>query len=71
MQYLQLNKIQTAIHYPSLIAYTKAYSYLGHKTNDFPFAEKINKQILSIPIYPGLDLNSQDYIISKIKEFFN
>jgi dTDP-4-amino-4,6-dideoxygalactose transaminase len=50
--------IQTGIHYPIPCHLQPAFSYLGYQPGDFPQAEKLANQILSLPMYPGLN-NSQ------------
>ncbi len=50
--------IQTGIHYPIPCHLQPAFSYLGYQEGDFPHAEMLAKQILSLPMYPGLS-NSQ------------
>ncbi len=69
-QYLSDNNVQVAIHYPKLLPFLPAYSYLNHKTGDFPVAEDFSKKIISIPLFPELSVDSQDIIINLIKEFF-
>jgi dTDP-4-amino-4,6-dideoxygalactose transaminase len=50
--------IQSGIHYPIPCHLQPAFTNLGYKIGDFPHAEKQAKQILSLPMYPGLS-NSQ------------
>ncbi|MGD1911439.1 MAG: DegT/DnrJ/EryC1/StrS family aminotransferase [Rivularia sp. (in: cyanobacteria)] len=50
--------IQTGIHYPIPCHLQPAFSNLGYQMGDFPHSEKLAKQILSLPMYPGLT-NSQ------------
>ncbi len=50
--------IQTGIHYPIPCHLQPAFTNLGYQIGDFPQAEKLAKQILSLPMYPGLS-NSQ------------
>ena len=52
----QLNQIgiQTGIHYPIPCHLQPAYQYLGYQKGDFPEAEKLSQEILSLPMYPGL-----------------
>ncbi|MGM3306476.1 DegT/DnrJ/EryC1/StrS family aminotransferase [Anabaena sp. WFMT] len=56
--------IQTGIHYPIPCHLQPAFTQLGYQQGDFPQSEKLSKQILSLPMYPGLN-NSQ------IKEVVN
>ncbi|MBE9213264.1 DegT/DnrJ/EryC1/StrS family aminotransferase [Plectonema cf. radiosum LEGE 06105] len=46
--------IQTGIHYPIPCHLQPAFSDLGYEIGDFPHSEKLAKQILSLPMYPGL-----------------
>jgi dTDP-4-amino-4,6-dideoxygalactose transaminase len=69
-QYLLYNGITTGIHYPKPLHLQKAYKHLGYKKGDFPITEKITKQILSLPIYPGLNSTQQIFITKSICDFF-
>jgi len=35
-----------------------------------PNSEKASQEVLSLPIYPGLPKKDQNFIIKKIKEFY-
>ena len=67
--FLEENNISCGIHYPISLHLQPAYKKLNYKKGDFPITEKITKEILSIPLYPELSQEQQEYIISKIKEF--
>ncbi|MFB2974473.1 DegT/DnrJ/EryC1/StrS family aminotransferase [Aerosakkonema sp. BLCC-F183] len=56
--------IQTGIHYPLPCHLQPAYQYLGYKAGDFPNSEILSKQILSLPMYPGL---SQTQIVQVVQ----
>jgi dTDP-4-amino-4,6-dideoxygalactose transaminase len=56
-QQLQELGIQTGIHYPIPCHLQPAYRYLGYRSGDFPQAEALCEQILSLPMYPGLEQN--------------
>jgi len=43
--------------------------YLGYKKGSLPVAEKACEEVLSLPIYPELVLNSIRDIANKISEF--
>ena len=68
--FLKGNGIAAGIHYPIALPNLQAYAYLGHKPEDFPVASKYQYQILSLPIFPEITHEQQDYVIEKIKEFF-
>jgi dTDP-4-amino-4,6-dideoxygalactose transaminase len=70
ISYLNEQDIPTMIYYPLPLHLQPAFKYLGYKRGDFPEAEKISKEVLSLPIYPELSKNNQFYIIKKITFFF-
>ncbi len=68
-EFLQKRDIATGIHYLKPIHLQKAYSHLRYKEGDFPVAEKVMKEILSLPIYPELTNERIEYVCDAIKEF--
>lgn len=63
--------IGTGVHYPIALPNLKAYKYLGHQPQDFPVAGRYQDEILSLPMYPGLEREQINYIASKIGEFYH
>jgi len=58
--------IQTGIHYPIPCHLQPAFTNLGYQLGDFPQAEKLSKQILSLPMYPGLNSSQIKEIVAAI-----
>lgn len=52
---LKANNISSVIYYPVPIHLQDAFKYLGYKEGDFPQAEFLSKEVLSLPIYPELE----------------
>ncbi len=69
-KYLKDNNVETLIHYPLPIHVQPAAKSLNYKSEDFPNTINLSKRILSLPIYPGLEKNQQDYIYDLLKKFF-
>jgi len=42
----------------------------GYKEGSLPVTERISQQVLTLPMYPGLAKSEMDYMIEKVKEFF-
>ncbi len=59
--------IETIIYYPTPIHLQKAFDYLNYKNGSLPITEKICDEILSLPIYPEITSEIQEYIIEAIK----
>lgn len=60
--------IPTAVHYPMPLHLQEAFTPLGYKQGDFPVAEKISEEIMSLPMSPFLTSEQQDYIVAALKE---
>ncbi len=54
--------IPTAVHYPMPLHMQECFKYLGYNLGDFPVAEKISKEIMSLPMNPYLKENEILYI---------
>ena len=70
-KYLQNENISLQVHYIPIHLqpyYSKKYNF---KIGDFPVAENFYKNEISLPIYPNLSLDDQDYVISKIINYFS
>ena len=68
-QYLQKNKIMTAIHYPIPIHLQPAAKFLGYKKGSFINTETQAKRILTLPINQYLLKNEIKFISDKINYF--
>jgi aminotransferase EvaB len=49
----------------------RGYSYLGYKEGDLPVTEKLATEIFSLPMYPGLTDEEQDFVCEKLQEILN
>lgn len=58
--------IPTAVHYPMPLHMQECYSYLGYKEGDFPIAEKVSKEIMSLPMNPYLKDDEIEYICKNL-----
>jgi dTDP-4-amino-4,6-dideoxygalactose transaminase len=54
MQQLGAAGVQTTINYPIPLHLQPAYSDLGYKIGDFPHAEKLAAEQISLPVYAEL-----------------
>jgi dTDP-4-amino-4,6-dideoxygalactose transaminase len=60
--------IGTGIHYPVPLHLLKAYAGLGFVPGDFPAAEQVASQMLSLPMFPGLSAEQQARVASCVRE---
>jgi dTDP-4-amino-4,6-dideoxygalactose transaminase len=69
MQHMSAAGIGTGIHYPIPLHLQNAYADLGHAEGSFPVAERVAKEILSLPMFPGLGLEQQERVVHQLTEF--
>lgn len=69
--WLEQHGIGYAIHYPIPLHLTKPGMALGYHRGDFPMAEKLFTEILSLPIYPELSNTNIVRISKTIVRFFS
>ena len=61
--------IGTGIHYPIPLHLQKAYRNLDYKQGDFPVAERVAAEIVSLPMFPQLTQEQQNEVVSRVMEF--
>jgi dTDP-4-amino-4,6-dideoxygalactose transaminase len=69
MQHLAAAGIGTGIHYPIPLHLQNAYADLHFAEGSFPVTEKAAKEILSLPMYPGLERDQQNRVVQQVTEF--
>ena len=66
--YLQKNNIFTQVHYIP-VHLQPYYKQFGWKNGDLPVAEAYYEKCLSLPMFPTLTDDEQQYVIDKVLEF--
>jgi dTDP-4-amino-4,6-dideoxygalactose transaminase len=67
-RHLAEKEIQTGIHYPFPIHLLAAWKELGYGPGDFPVAERVATEVLSLPIYPELTTDQVESIAEAVLE---
>jgi dTDP-4-amino-4,6-dideoxygalactose transaminase len=70
-KFLYDNGISTGLHYPIPLHLQPCFEHLGYKEGDFPVAEELAEQGLSLPMYPELANDQIEYVCNSIKKFFD
>lgn len=65
---LEAQGIQTGIHYPLPCHLQPAFKNLGYREGDFPVAESLCEEIISLPMFPGLTEAQVIQVIGAIEE---
>ncbi len=60
--------INTIIYYPIPIHLQPAYEKCGYQVGSFPTTEKLCGKVLSLPMFPELNVKEQEYVAHSIKQ---
>jgi dTDP-4-amino-4,6-dideoxygalactose transaminase len=65
---MQAAGIGVGIHYPIPVHGQKCFAGLGYHPGDFPVAERIGREELSLPIYPELGKADLDLVVDSLRQ---
>ncbi|KGF72173.1 Cys/Met metabolism pyridoxal-phosphate-dependent enzyme [Neosynechococcus sphagnicola sy1] len=65
---LQAQGISSMIYYPLPLHLQPVYQSLGYQAGDFPVAEKLSQEVLSLPMFPELTREEQQRIVYGLKD---
>jgi dTDP-4-amino-4,6-dideoxygalactose transaminase len=71
MRQLAGENIGAAIHYPGPLHLQKAYKWMGYRPGDFPIAEKVADEIVSLPMFPQLTGDQQARVAAGVTGFLS
>lgn len=66
-QALAERRIGTIVHYPVPPHLQPAYAAMGYKEGDFPLAEAIHREVLSLPVSPTMTLEDAAEVVAGVK----
>jgi len=70
MAYLADEGIATSRHYPEPPHLSDAFSHLADGMGSFPVAERIAAELLSLPLFPGIEPEQLEAVVDAIRAFF-
>lgn len=70
-KYLRNNGIDSKIHYPIPLHLHKSAKIFNYRKGQFPNAEFFSNNVLSLPVHEFITKKNLDFMINKIKKFYN
>ena len=70
MSCLEERGFSVRVYYPLSLHLQPCFRYLGYKAGDFPVSEQLTREVMALPVYPGLTENEQEELVRHIKNFF-
>ena len=70
LKFLQDRGVEANVHYPLPLHVQKPAQDLGYREGDFPVTMSLARRILSLPLYPEMTDEHQDYVVDLVEEFY-
>lgn len=68
--FLRTRGIATGFHYPEPPHLSGAYAWLGHREGAFPVAERLARELISLPLFPGISEVQLESVVDGVTDFF-
>jgi dTDP-4-amino-4,6-dideoxygalactose transaminase len=59
--------IATGVHYPTPVHLQPGWRHLGYGPGDLPASERAARRVLSLPIFPGMDLDEVERVCGAVR----
>jgi dTDP-4-amino-4,6-dideoxygalactose transaminase len=69
-EFLRRREIGTGRHYPVPAHLSSAYAALGYEQGAFPVTEELARELLSLPIFPGMTDAEISAVVGAVEEYF-
>jgi dTDP-4-amino-4,6-dideoxygalactose transaminase len=70
VEHLLQHDMEARINYPTPVHLMRGYRFLGYHEGDLPVTERLAREIVSLPLYPELSLETVAEIAGSIRSFF-
>ena len=70
MNFMNENGFSVRVYYPLSLHLQPCFKYLGYKEGSFPVSEQLTREVLALPVFPGLEPSEQEQIVDCMKKFF-
>jgi dTDP-4-amino-4,6-dideoxygalactose transaminase len=67
MEAMKQHGIAVGVHYPAIHLFT-AYKAMGYREGQFPNAERIGRQTVTLPLFPAMELTDVDRVVSAVTQ---
>lgn len=69
-RYMNEHRVGTEIYYPMGLHEQQCFQHLGYAPSDLPHTFTASREVLALPIYPGLTAAEQHTVVQTIGDFF-
>ena len=69
-KFLQERGVATEIYYPVPFHRQECFADFGYRPGSLPESDRAAREVLALPIYPGLTTEMQEYVVENLIEFY-
>jgi UDP-2-acetamido-2-deoxy-ribo-hexuluronate aminotransferase len=69
--FLKSKGIPSMVYYPMPLHFQKAYQKFGRGPGSYPVAERLSKEVISLPIHTEMSTEQLDFICTQIRHFYH
>jgi dTDP-4-amino-4,6-dideoxygalactose transaminase len=69
-RHLEACGVGHAVYYPVPLHLQECFRELGYREGSLPRAERAAREVLSLPVYPDLDIARQERVVAAVAEFY-
>ena len=67
MEAMKEHGIAVGVHYPAIHLFS-AYKAMGYREGQFPNAERIGRQTVTLPLFPTMELTDVDRVVAAVTQ---
>jgi len=69
-QFLEEAGVGTSVYYPLPLHLQPIFRSLGYEAVSLPVSERLAGEVLSLPMFPELEVGEQEYVVDRIARFY-
>ena len=69
-QHLAAALVETRVFYPLALHLQECFRSLGYREGDFPESERATREVLALPMFPGLTTPEIEHVVAGIRAFY-
>lgn len=70
MEHLQSRGVDAVVRYPTPIHLQPPFAHYGWRTGDFPCSERLGRELLCLPMRPGMSEAQEQYVVESVRAFY-